>query len=254
MKNYAEYSKGSISMSKDKKFLKTIDEVFNEYDIKVIVESGTFKGTGSTTTIAEAVIKNNIALESFYTIEVDYNFYKIAKKNLKKFKFVHPLWGLSVDQDKAISFIQNDDAIINHSNYPDVYIDTLNNPAEFYLNEINGQLSRSVKKKYRFSNFFNIRRNKDEFLKNVFDTLLPKIKTKSLLILLDSAGGIGYLEFKTVLQYLVNSEFIIILDDVHHLKHFRSLQFIRESSNFKILNESLEDGWVIARYKKIQAQ
>ena len=248
MKDYAAYPRSSISMSKDEKFLNTIDGIFRDNVITTIIESGTFKGTGSTTTIAESVVRNKVDIECFYTIEVDYRFYTIAKKNLKKYKFIHPIWGLSVDQNKAISFIENDDAIKNHSNYPDVYIDTLNNPVEFYLNEINGQLSKTEKKKPFFLSLFADSKKHTEFAKNVFATLLPKVQTQTSLILLDSAGGIGFLEFKTVLEYLADAEFIIILDDIHHLKHFRSLQFIRESGNFKILNESLADGWVVAKY------
>lgn len=249
MKDYALYARSSISMSNDELFLKTIDNIFTKYPIKTIIESGTFKGTGSTTTLAKAIIKNRALIDNFYTIEVDHNFYKVAKKWLKKYKFVHPIWGLSVDESEAISFIENDEAINNHTKYPDIYIDTLTNPKDFYLNEIKGQLSKTAKKSF-IDSLFSFKSNNDFFKTNVFASLLPKVTDQIPLILLDSAGGIGFLEFNTVLKYLHNSEFIIILDDIHHLKHFRSLQYIKSSNNFQIIAENVIDGWVVARHKQ----
>ncbi len=249
MKNYADYAKSSISMSKDDKFIKTLDEIFERNLIKNIVESGTFKGTGSTTTIAESIIRTNSSINKFYTLEVDKKFHKIAVKNLKKFNFIKPIWGISVSPKEAVDFINNDDAIINHIKYPDIFIDTIENPKDFYINEINGQLSKITEKRNFFSNLFSVKNDNETFQENVFDHLLPNLINETPLILLDSAGGIGFFEFKTVLKHLMNSPFIIILDDVNHLKHFRSLNYIRESNNFKILNESIEDGWIIAEHK-----
>jgi hypothetical protein len=67
------------------------------------------------------------------------------------------------------------------------------------------------------------------------------------LVLLDSAGGVGFLEFKTVLQILEGSSFFIILDDIHHLKHFRSYAHIKSDPSFMILGENLQHGWVVAK-------
>lgn len=248
MKDYALYARSSISMSNDELFLTTIDKILTSYPIKTIIESGTFKGTGSTTTLAKAIIKNNVSLDNFYTIEVDYNFYNAAKKWLKRYKFVHPIWGLSVDESEAMSFIENDEAINNHNKYPDIYIDTLINPKDFYLNEIKGQLSKTNKLS-SLRKLFNFKSKNDAFQMDVFASLLPKVKDQMSLILLDSAGGIGFLEFNTILKYLHNSEFIIILDDIHHLKHFRSLQHIKSSNNFRLIAENFIDGWVIAKHK-----
>jgi hypothetical protein len=250
MKDYANYAKGSISMSKDKVFIDTVERVINNNDINYIVESGTYMGTGSTRTISDILAKNKKKVTKFYTIEVDNTFYRKAKKNLKKYPFVEPIWGLSVDPEEAIRFVNTDDAISNHEKYPDVFIDTLINPVEFYTNEIKGQLSRTGIKPGLLDKIFKKKTlSKEKFQTNVFKELLPKIKNSKPIILLDSAGGIGLLEFNTVLEYMGNNEFIIILDDIHHLKHFRSLAYIENSQKFTIINKSIQDGWVIASYK-----
>lgn len=250
MKDYSKYPRHSISMSSDKKFIETIGKVFDTYNIKNIVECGTFKGTGSTRTIANIIKNKQYNIEKFYTIEVDYDFYKQAVKNLRKFKFVYPIWGISVDKELAIDFVINDDAIKNHEKYPDVYIDILENPAEFYLNELNGKLSEMNRKKSFFEKLF-ARKNKNNeiFKNNILEEILPQIKNEDSLILLDSAGGIGFLEFKTVLEELKDSNFILILDDIHHLKHFRSIEYVQNSEKFNLIQKSELDGWAIAYYQ-----
>ncbi len=167
-----------------------------------------------------------------------------------KYSFVEPIWGISVDPEDAIRFVSTDDAIANHQQYPDVFIDTLVNPVEFYTNEIKGKFSQINVKPGLWNKIFRKKASSEEkFQENVFKTLLPKVRNFNPIILLDSAGGIGWLEFKTMLEYMSNNPFFIILDDIHHLKHFRSLRHVENSPKFTILNKSIEDGWVIASYK-----
>ena len=52
---------------------------------------------------------------------------------------------------------------------------------------------------------------------------------------LDSAGGIGRLEFQTMLETMGSTSYALFLDDTHHLKHFRSLQAIRSSPDFRLI-------------------
>lgn len=252
MKNYGEYNKWSVSMAANEKFLNSLDKLFQSENIDCIVESGTYKGTGSTKSLAESVIKNKVQLKHFYTLEVDHDLFSIAKKNLAKYPFITCLWGLSVPPKEAISFINNDDAIENHEKYPDVYIDNLENPKEFYLNEIYGKLSQNEKKGFfkKIKKIWNSGYKKDNFKEDIFGEILPKVKNLCPLILLDSAGGIGYLEFISVMNYLKDSDFILILDDIHHLKHFRSLIDIKRDSKFTLQNFDIEDGWLIAKYRR----
>lgn len=248
MKDYALYPAHSISMSKDEVFKATIDEIFAKNEVRFVLESGTFKGTGSTTTLANSIIKNKANIEKFYTIEVDKKFYNIAVKNLEQFSFIEPIWGLSVDKATALNFIENDEAINNHQNYPDVYIDTLNNPKQFYIDEIDGKLSKAARQSF-LKKLLSFGINKATvFTENVFHKLLPKLANSTSLILLDSAGGIGYLEFLTAIDYLKNSNYYIILDDIHHLKHYRSLEYIQAGNGFELIATSKKDGWAIAKH------
>lgn len=251
MKDYSLYPRSSISMSADKDFVKLLTEVIKKYKINAIVESGTFNGKGSTTTIADIIIKNNYPVDVFYTLEVDEKYFNEAVKNLKKFPFVKPIWGLSVNYEVALAFIDSDTAINNHEMFPDVFIDTLINPKSFYTNEIKGQLSKNEADKFYFRDIFRKQPSKKLiFQTNALEPLLLKVSKNNILVLLDSAGGIGYLEFQTVLNALKNNDYILVLDDIHHLKHFRSLKHVQNSEHFELLKISELDGWAIAFHKK----
>jgi hypothetical protein len=69
---------------------------------------------------------------------------------------------------------------------------------------------------------------------------LSEMKNNNPLILLDSSGGVGYLEFKTTLDALNGKPFIIILDDIHHVKHHRSyLRILKTLLNFTVVGRKL---------------
>jgi hypothetical protein len=70
------------------------------------------------------------------------------------------------------------------------------------------------------------------------------------LVVLDSAGGCGWLEFQTTIKTMQTNPFLLLLDDIHHIKHYRSLQYIKNCKKFKIINHSPTDGWVLALYKE----
>ena len=70
------------------------------------------------------------------------------------------------------------------------------------------------------------------------------------LVLLDSAGYLGYIEFTYLIENL-KSECIIALDDIQHVKHFESFKYIRKHPDrFEILEFSPKDkfGFCIARF------
>jgi hypothetical protein len=76
---------------------------------------------------------------------------------------------------------------------------------------------------------------------------VSKYKKEVPLILLDSAGGIGLLEFKIVTETMGSDPYYLLLDDINHLKHFRSFKEIKENPSFTILAENVESGWVFAK-------
>jgi hypothetical protein len=198
--------------------------------------------------MANAIIKSGKKVEKFYTAEVNKKNYLQAKKNLATFKFITPLLGLTTKFETAIDFIKTDDAIKNHEKYHEVYIDDLDNPVGFYLKEI----EKSLSKKTISRSVINFLRGKSDttIKENLFGKYVKAMVTKKPLILLDSAGGMGFLEFQSLLKLMAGNDFFLILDDIHHLKHFRSYNIIREDKHFTILDESIEQGWVIAKYTK----
>jgi len=245
MKLYSEYPNASISMSTSADFVDALSEVFASGKCLSILETGTYKGLGSTKVIADIVDRKKVNLNYFYTLEVDKTFYTEALKNLSLYPFVQVLWGMSVNKKEAIRFINNDEILDNHETILDVYIDVLNNPKLFYINEINGNLSNSHTNYFKkIINIFT----QSYPMENCFRRIIPILREDNPLFVLDSSGGIGYLEFNLVKELMGNKSYYLVLDDVHHLKHFRSLIDIKKDKKFEILCENLEHGWVIAKY------
>lgn len=240
MKLYSSYANASIQMKEDLKLLDAIKRIADQEKIDFIFETGTYQGTGSTSFIASC-FRNSKRLKAFYTTETNLEFYRIAKKNLKKFPFVKCLYGLSVSLPAAEDFLQQDEVLSNHEKYNDIYIDDTNNPKDFYLNEIRGMLRPPP---FSLSRFFVKR--EQELIKQ----MIPSLEG-TLFIVLDSSGGIGYLEFTETYKLLQNrNEFYILLDDTHHLKHFRSKLSIEKDKNFTVLASSIENGWLLAHFVK----
>lgn len=249
MKLYSNYSNASISMSSDEDFKTALLNLFEKHAISNIVESGTYLGRGSTTLLAECILLKKLKINNFYTIEIDINNFLKSRSYLKKYDFVTPIWGLSVPAEKAILFLEQDEAIKNHHLFPEVYIDNVENPLDFYLQEINGSLFRTKNRSLKqfFLQFFE---KKASFQDGVLSNIVPEIIKTKPLFLLDSAGGLGYFEFKTVLDLMGGEEFFLILDDIHHLKHFRSFKEVKENESFKLLEHNLNQGWAIAHFMK----
>jgi len=250
MRKYSEYPYASISMSKERKFIDSLTSLFKNNKLTHVFESGTFTGMGSTTTLAETIISTQTKIERFITLEADPTFYKEAKRNLSKYSFVTPVNGLSVHRKEAMDFVKNDEAVIHHERYPDVFIDDVEDPVKFYYDEISGNLSSKTGRGLLKSLYSKLASTGTKFVDGAFEQFLPEFKGKDPLILLDSAGGIGYLEYQKVMQILSGDDFFLILDDIHHLKHFRSRQDIEKNPRFSILDINIEHGWLIARYKK----
>lgn len=235
-------------MSAGEDFRKAIDRLFSTEPIEYIFESGTFDGSGSTTTLAKAVEKAGLAIKSFVTAEVDYRLFRKARKNLEAFPFVTPHWGMTVNYEEAKAFIRQDEAILNHQRYPDIFIDDVEDPEGFYLNELSGQLSKHHLRQSwlsRLSQLFEKRR--EPFTENLFQEHLPGMASGKTLVLLDSAGGVGYLEFQKVEEIMKHKTYFLILDDIHHLKHFRSYRHLKEGNGFRILSDNPAQGWVLAK-------
>lgn len=190
----------------EEEFRNKVKEFSKEVD--EIIETGSYLGNGSTLIFAETG-------KPIKTIECNKNFYLTAIMNLRSFDNVKCLFGYSLKLNDMIEFIKNDNFYNENKN---VYTDS-DNPKEFYLREI----------------------GKHKIEEDILWKLINN--TKKQIIFLDSAGGVGYLEFKKVMSLgdkLKNK--ILIMDDINHCKHYRSVQ---ELGNKLIKSKSGRFGWVI---------
>ena len=225
--------------------LNVLTECIDAEKVTAVIETGTYLGLGSTRTIAEAFLKTSLPNE-FITIEANWSSWRKARQNLSQYNFVKALWGKSVAQQDAIRFISNDLVLKQHEKYPDIWIDDISDPGRFYIEEIMGKLGDDGHR-----DFDLVRTCLKPFIYRGEDLLkkyLGRFRELKPLIVLDSAGGIGYLEFTIVLEIMSHHNYLILLDDIHHLKHFRSFQKISSDKKFTIIALNEEDGWVLAKH------
>ena len=193
-------------------FEEMVNFLIKKYDIKSIVETGTADGTGSTTIFARTSIPVK-------TIECNQQSHDKALKNLQQFGNVKAFWGYSLNLREMHEFIQRDD--IYDKTGLDIIFD---NPSPQtcrigYANEI-GNL-------------------------NIEEDLLEKLGDipERQIIFLDSAGGIGYLEFLKFLKFKNITNKILLLDDVSRVKHYRSYLHLQNMGKKLHLNSSKRWGW-----------
>jgi hypothetical protein len=256
MKLYADYAHASIAMVEDQAFIQALEDLIAKYQITHFFETGTNQGLGSTTMLANAILKSGTPVKAFYTVERDPFFHGKASKNLEKFPFVTPVLGLSVSEKEALEFLQNDPYMKNHEAYPDIFIDDVKDPVGFYVREIQGNLSGAnagaKKEPQGFVEklkaiFSSGAEEKDA--DNLLESLVSKMADHKPLCLLDSAGGIGYLEFKNTMKVMNGRPFFLILDDTHHIKHWRSREDVLANPDFTVFYDSTQHGRTIAGYK-----
>ncbi len=238
MKLYSEHPGASITMSADPVLAHLLRRVIAEERIECVVETGTFHGLGSTCMLAEAFLPG-AEPRRFVTLEANPGSFEEAKRNLTRFPFVQPIWGLSVGLAEALDFLGNDECLRDHARWPEVWIDDVNDPLEFYRAEVRGQLGHSA------SDPATTEYQGEDLLRRE----LRAAAGSRLLVALDSAGGVGFLEFSIVRAELRDQPYVLLLDDIHHLKHFRSAQVIRDDSRFRLLGSDPGNGWLLARYE-----
>ena len=246
MRPYREYRLASMRMVDDGGLAPVLARVVAESGVSHVVETGTYLGTGSTRMLA-AAFPSGRPPQSFITIEANWSSWRTAVDNLAAFPFVTVLWGRTMRRRAALDFVRADEALRHHERWPDVFIDDTRHPVKSYSRELRGRLGgrpRGLRPIVRFARD-RLRRYSGE---DLLTRSLHAVRQLRPLILLDSAGGIGWLEFQTVLREMGAAPYTIVLDDTHHVKHFRSLAHIRSDASFAILAESAEHGWVVARH------
>ena len=240
-------------MNKDVNLINSLAELASKNTIKYIIETGTHRGLGSTTMLGNA-FKNSSSIISLNTIEIDYYNFSLAKKNLSQFSFINCCYGCSLDLNDAIEYVKKDDAILHHEKYPELFIDNEKAPVNFYVNELEGRLndsSNNIIKQFLKKILRPNRNTSTNPTYNLLPNLIKEFYNHEMLIVLDSAGGVGHMEFQITDELMKNKNYYILLDDTHHLKHFRGYDIIKNRGDFSIINASEKNGWVLAYHNAL---
>lgn len=169
-------------------FLTLLADLIAEHEITKVIETGTYYGTGTTMAIIDGLTRHGKDFE-FHSIEVNPMHYAVAKTNVPKLKGVNLINGLSIPRD----MIYED---IDYSLFPeDIIVDHKKDRERLYRLEVAHRVQEDV--------LGSLRGFEPE------------------LIVLDSAGHIGFLEYQYVIDNYENG-FYLALDDTNHIKHFLS--------------------------------
>lgn len=177
--------------------------VIDKYNIESIVETGAYDGMGSSQLFAKTGLE-------FDTIECHAMNFIAAKVNLEQFKKTTVHHAYSLPLDDMLEFIKKDEWTNNPKKMIELGVKfDHENPRWYYTHELTDVISKPPHE-------------------NVLMKLI--MNPKRQLLFLDSSGGVGLLEFQRVKE--MPSEFlkhkVIMLDDIHHIKHQRSIEWMEE--------------------------
>lgn len=173
-------------------FKDAITELIKTKKLERIIETGSYLGEGTTQGIANALVGD----EQVYSIEVNPSHYEAARKRHRN-SIITFLLGLSVkrsDIPTDISFDVPDDIVIDHLDH---------NRDILYRQEVSFKVP-------------------DEML----HFALAKLDFEPDLVILDSAGHMGLIEFKYLMER-VEPGFYLALDDTNHVKHYHTCQSLK---------------------------
>lgn len=172
-----------------------------------IIETGTYHGTGTTRAVLNGIHKHKVKPVHFVSIEVNPEYYATARRNT----FGEPvsiLKGLSIPKGllpkkSEITFEGfTDETIIDHQ--PE-------SRQELYYKETNYNVNDA----------------------RLIEAMMI-VDYRPELVILDSAGHIGTLEFDYLMS-LVSGGFYLCLDDTRHVKHSKTVQKIETDHRFTLI-------------------
>jgi ADP-heptose:LPS heptosyltransferase/peptidoglycan/xylan/chitin deacetylase (PgdA/CDA1 family)/predicted O-methyltransferase YrrM len=197
---------------------------------RTIIETGTYLGNGTTRIVATALRDAGLIGTTFYSIECNPVHHRQAYLNLDQaglLPFVKPLLGLSVPRNLLPS-VEN------------ILDDTVRNVVEDGIFADHQEQDRAALY-YRETDFPDIP-------EDLIGACLEHSGRRPDLVLLDSAGHMGSVEFEYVIERL-QGECYLVLDDICHVKHYRSFRLLQKDPRFTVLTSSDEKfGFCIARF------
>lgn len=226
----AEGPEDITAVHADSLFARTIRELFVRTRPEKILETGTFMGTGTTAVIARAL--RDLALDDavFYSIEVNPGLHALARRNLEKeglLGCVTLLNGLSVPRSLLPTREEIEMRTVREPQAVSLYVDHPEND--------------------RVENYF-----RETDFPGVAEDLLGKVlgvfSFSPDFVLLDSGGHMGYVEFDYVVG-LLKGPCYVMLDDIRHVKHYRSFARLSADPRFEVVVAADEKaGFCLARF------
>jgi len=217
-----------VSMSVDGAtlFEEKLRILFKDIRPATIIETGTFQGRGTSSIIWRALRDFSINAD-FTTIEVNPSHYAQAQYYFKQQGMgIHAELGLSLPRHMLPDKEEITEKFIRNREYDNIYYDhSETDRARLYFAETNFDVPD-----------------------NLLYKTMERYGFKPAFVLLDSAGHLGFAEFTYFLS-LIQGDCFLMLDDIYHCKHYKTLQVIKADPRFKILVESYEKfGFCIVKY------
>lgn len=213
----------TISPPEHGEFESAIRRAVARFKPRKILETGTYLGNGTTRMLYESLKEMGEPFE-LITIEVNPEYHRIAKERWKSAPEVTCLLGLSILKNQL----------------PD-----LAEIQRFYVDNETPGIFHDHPRQIRAALYFAEANFPGD--DGLIVQTLRRFDWRPDLILLDSAGHLGFTEFVTVSSF-VRHPFTLVLDDVSHLKHHKTMRDIAASSKWEIHETGHERfGWAICR-------
>lgn len=197
---------------------------------RMIIETGTYLGTGTTRIVATALRDGGLAGTTFYSIECNPTHHRQSYLNLDQaglLPFVKPILGLSVPRNLLPSIER-------------ILDDTVRNVVEDGIFVDHQEQDRAA--------LYNRETDFPDIPDDLIGACLEQSGGRPDLVLLDSGGHMGSVEFNYVIEQL-QGECYLVLDDIRHVKHYQSFQQLRNDPRFTVVTSSDEKfGFCIARF------
>jgi hypothetical protein len=212
----------------ESQFARSVRDVFKRFTPRKIVETGTYLGNGTTMIIAKSLREFGIDDARFISIEINPRNIAKAEQNLSRAGLSLAIWnGLSVPREMLPTRQQIERDLVNNVLAEDLIVD-------------HEEADRAT--------LYHRETDFPDLPDDLLGLALAEFENRPDFLLLDSGGHMGFVEFEYAISKL-RGPCLVALDDIHHVKHFRSFQKITSDLRFTLIAVSEEKfGFCVARF------